>query len=245
MFNQTPEPAPGAYPDFDPRLSPLSVALMERRLGELNRLSEMAVGRLRHLQETLEGEVGEADRKLLIGRGGVGMEFARLSRSLRQIVVLEMEILGLRDAPERAEPDDDGEAEKDAERPERSDLSDRADGGDRVETDGQLLADLNDYRKAPLDIVVAEIRETLGAEPPEDDPFAPPPGRRPAKPRATGRKIVKPAAPVKTAETARTARAASAGVVHPGPAILAAPAGPRRAIRDLLSGTARNRGPPW
>jgi hypothetical protein len=240
MLDQPPHPAPGAYPDFDPRLSPLAIALMERRLGELNRLSKMAVGRLRHLQATLDGDVGEADRKLLIGRGGVGMEFARLSRSLRQIVVLEMELLGLREAPERAEPDED-----DGERPERSDPSDRADGGDRVETDGQLLADLNDYRKAPLDIVVAEIRETLGAEPPEDDPFAPPPGRRPAKPRATGRKIVTPAAPVKTAETARPARAAAAGVVHAGPAILAAPAGPRRAIADLLSGAARNRGPPW
>ena len=36
-----------------------------------------------------------------------------------------------------------------------------------------------DYRRGPLDEVVAGIRETLGAEPPLNDPFAPAAGKAP------------------------------------------------------------------
>jgi hypothetical protein len=116
-----------------------------------------------------------------------------------------------------------------------------------------LLADTKDYRKGPLDIVVAEIRRTLGVEPPEDDPFAPPPGRRAAKPRQDAEKTAEPAAPehpapaedAKTAESAapvRTTRPTKPA--YPHPPIVITPAKPRRAITRLLSGTARNRGPP-
>jgi len=37
----------------------------------------------------------------------------------------------------------------------------------------------SDYRTGPLDQVVAGIRKTIGAEPPENDPFAPPPAKLP------------------------------------------------------------------
>ncbi len=49
------------------------------------------------------------------------------------------------------------------------------------------LGDLNDlrvrldYSNGPLDALIADIRHTLGVEPPEDDPFAPPADRRPGQ----------------------------------------------------------------
>jgi hypothetical protein len=247
------QPAAGAYPDFDPRLSPLAIALMERRLGELRRLSTLALDRVRHLELALEDRMDERERKLLIGRGGISVEFPRALRCFRQVAALELEILGLRKAPDRSEPTeadaDDDRDESDSERPDLNDLNDR---DDRPETRRQLLADTKDYRKGPLDIVVAEIRQILGVEPPEDDPFAPPPGRRAAKPRADAEKIAEPAAPehpapaegAKSAGNAPVRATRPAKPAHPHPPFVITPAKPRRALTRLLSGTARNRGPP-
>jgi hypothetical protein len=242
------KPAAGAYPDFDPRLSPLAIALMERRLAELRRLSDLALERVRHLELALEDRMDERERKLLIGRGGISVEFPRALRCFRQVAALELEILGLRKAPDRSEPTEadarDDRDEADSERPDLNDLNDLNDLTDRPETRRQLLADTKDYRTGPLDIVVAEIRHALGVEPPEDDPFAPPPGRRAAK-------AAKPATP---GNSRRTKGAKPAGNASPAraksptkptrPVIVAAPAKPRRALTRLLSGAAHNRGPP-
>jgi hypothetical protein len=256
MSNATTLPATGAHPDFDPRLSPLAIALMERRLAELRRLSTLALDRVRHLELALEDRMDERERKLLIGRGGISVEFPKALRCFRQVAALELEILGLRKAPDRSEPAeadaDDDRDESDSERPDLNDLNDLNEPDDRPETHRQLLADTKDYRKGPLDIVVAEIRHALGAEPPEDDPFAPPPGRRAAKPRANTEKIAEPAAPEhpaptpdgKPAESAAPARQPPAKPAHPHPPFVITPAKPRRPLTRLLSGTARNRGPP-
>jgi hypothetical protein len=242
------QPAAGAYPDFDPRLSPLAIALMERRLAELRRLSDLALDRVRRLELALEDRMDERERKLLIGRGGISVEFPRALRCFRQVAALELEILGLRKAPDRSEPAEAGadkdRDEADSERPDLNDLNDLNDLTDRPETHLQLLADTKDYRTGPLDIVVAEIRHALGVEPPEDDPFAPPPGRRAAN-------AAKPATP---GSSRRTKGAKPAGNASPAraksptkptrPVIVAAPAKPRRALTRLLSGAAHNRGPP-
>jgi hypothetical protein len=240
------QPAAGAYPDFDPRLSPLAIALMERRLGELRRLSTLALERVRRLELALEDRMDERERKLLIGRGGISVEFPRALRCFRQVAALELEILGLRKAPDRSEPTeadaDDDREESDSERPDLNDLNDLNEPDDRPETRRQLLADTKDYRKGPLDIVVAEIRQALGAEPPEDDPFAPPPGRRAAKPRADAEKIAEPDNPPVAEDTAPVRATRPAKPTQP-PFVIT-PAKPRRALTRLLSGTARNRGPP-
>ena len=250
MSDATTYAAPGAYPDFDPRLSPLAIALMERRLAELRRLSDLALDRVKYLELVLDGKVGERERKLVIGKGGIGMEFPRALRCFRQVIALEMELLGLRDAPDRSEPTNARDAGEDSEteRPERSDLNDL---GDLALTDRQLLGDLQDYRKGPIDIVVAEIRETLGVAPPEDDPFAPPPERRAAKPQPDARPVEPPAVPQNPPSepgpqpAAKAAPARAKGRTRPTrPLIVAAPAKPRRAITRLLSGAAHNRGPP-
>ena len=242
------QPAAGAYPDFDPRLSPLAIALMERRLGELRRLSTLALDRVRHLELALEDRMDERERKLLIGRGGISVEFPRALRCFRQVAALELEILGLRPAPDRSEPKEaDAEDDREDADSERPDLNDLNEPDDRPETHRQLLADTKDYRKGPIDIVVAEIRAALGAEPPEDDPFAPPPGRRTTKPRTDVTKIAEPAtaespAPAESAAPARATHPAKP--THPRPPFVAVPAKPLRAVTRLLSGTARNRGPP-
>jgi hypothetical protein len=235
-----------AYPDFDPALSPLAVALTKQRLAELRRLAKAALDKLAWLESAARNGVDERDRKMLIGKGGAIAEFNRVLRSHCQVTVLELELLGLRKAPDRREPEErkadppDGEEpETDIERPERSDLA------DPPETVGRLMADLRAYRKGPLDIVVAEIRKALDVEPPDDDPFAPPPGRRAAKSRTApkGRETAAPESSV-TAEDAAPARAKTAKPAHPRPPFVAPPAKARRVLTRLLSGTARNRGPP-
>jgi len=124
--------------------------------------------------------------------------------------VLEFEIRGLFQAPDR-----------DAPRRLRLVKSDRPDFEPPDLED--LLADLRqdirpelddvrpDYRTGPLEDVVAGIRKVLGAEPPEDDPFAPPPKPKteeaapPAKlPPATVTLPEKPAASPKPVPTQKT-----------------------------------------
>jgi hypothetical protein len=177
-------------------------ALTERRLAELGRLRDMCLERVESLG-VLNDDLRQSPEqrlKALVGSNGIVASFERVTRSFRQIVVLEFELLGLFNAPDR-----------DAIRKPRL---------PKVRLDG--LADLNldglkdpdnartplDYRIGPLDEVVADIRKTLGAETPADDPFAPPaerivpepvamPGRAasPRKPAMQVRPIVKAAVP--------------------------------------------------
>jgi hypothetical protein len=180
-------------------------ALTERRLAELGRLRDMCLERVESLG-VLNDDLRQSPEqrlKALAGPNGIVASFERVTRSFRQIVVLEFELLGLFNAPDR-----------DAIRKPRL---------PRVRLDG--LADLGllsleqlkgldgagtplDYRIGPLDEVVAGIRKTLGAETPEDDPFAPPVERSvpepvvmqaraasPRKPAMQVRPIVKAAVP--------------------------------------------------
>lgn len=132
-------------------------------------------------------------------------------RSMRQVIVLEFELLGLFNAPDR-----------DAIRPPRlrkvrlDDLNDLFEPNDLNDlNDRDYVGTPLDYRTGPIGEVVADIRKTLGVEAPADDPFAPgverqtyearvsPPGKtaspRPATKRKPGMQVkpaVKAAAPV-------------------------------------------------
>jgi hypothetical protein len=152
-------------------------ALALARLAELDRLME--------LPKLLPVE--EARR--IMGRRGTIQQFERITRAFRQIVVLEFELRGLFVAPDR-----------DAIRPLR--LARSPQEPFKPEDLQKLLAGLHgkqdlsadktrtDYRTGPLDVVVAGIRKALGAEAPQNDPFAPPkeprvrPQAQPATPRA-------------------------------------------------------------
>jgi hypothetical protein len=162
-------------------------ALTRERLAELDRLRNKGMTRMEMLDASLDLVPPERRWEVLLGRNGQVAQFDRIARAVRQIIVLEFELQGLFRGPDRekfglglAVPRADLDI---------NDLDDLRDPGGRKRED---LKDRSDYRRGPLDEVVAGIRKTLGAEPPENDPFAPPPDRKPvqavfpAKPASSG-----------------------------------------------------------
>ena len=146
------------------------VVLTRRRLKELDRLRDCAFVQLARLNETTLALEKDQLFDKIVGPKGTMAEVDRFGRVIRQVMVLEFELRGLFKAPDR-----------DAPRKLRLVKSDRP--GFVPPTDENLLGDLDrleelldirtDYSRRPLDEVVAGIRETLGAEPPPNDPFAP------------------------------------------------------------------------
>jgi len=169
----------------------LLALLTKRRLKELDRLRDFGFKQIERFNAAAESVPRELLFERMLGSKGQVLEFERLARTIRQIMVLEFEIRGLFAAPDR-----------DAPRRLRLVKSDRPDFEPPDLED--LLADLRrdiptgfddvrpDYRTGPLEDVVAGIRKVLGAEPPEDDPFAPPP-----KPRIEEAASQEAAAPAK------------------------------------------------
>lgn len=165
---------------LEPAVDPAEIARLTRaRLKELDRLRDVAflpIEKLADACETLPRErVFDA---LLANAGRQVMDFERLARAIRQITVLEFELRGLFKAPNR-----------DAPRKLKLVKSDRPGfippelENFRFDLELEGLEDYldvrSDYRTGPLDQVVAGIRKTIGAEPPENDPFAPPPQKPP------------------------------------------------------------------
>jgi hypothetical protein len=152
-------------------------ALTERRLAELDRLRSIGMEQAETLSSVTRklACAPEAQYRAMVGGKGTIREFDRLNRAIRQIVVLEFELRGLFKAPDRggvAKPKL-GESRYDLLR----DLNDYSDlYNDRRDIDD--INDLNDlrvrldYRKDPVDRLVADIRSILGVDAPKDDPFA-------------------------------------------------------------------------
>ena len=144
-------------------------ALTRRRLGELEMLFDVGVERLTAIPTHLSGDPFKA-----------ATAFERVTRALRQITVLEQELLGLRKAPRR-------------DAPPRTIAEKMARGHDpmrltRMSPSELSLSDLRErsgYSNGPLDKVVAGIRKVLDVPCPTDDPFAPDAGRKAAERRET------------------------------------------------------------
>jgi hypothetical protein len=146
-------------------------ALTLARLAELDRLRNFSFAQAERLME-LPKVVPVEEARRMFGKRGTIQQFDRITRAFRQIVVLEFELRGLFDAPDR-----------DAIRPLR--LARPPKDPFKVEDLQKLLTDLHgkqdlgkaktrtDYRTGPIEDVVAGIRKALGAEPPRNDPFAP------------------------------------------------------------------------
>ena len=199
-------------------LSGDDAALTLARLAELDRLRNFSFAQAERLMELPKVLPVEEARRIM-GRMGTIRQFDRITRAFRQIVVLEFELRGLFVAPDR-----------DAIRPLRlarppkdpfkvEDLQKLLNGlhGKQDLSDAKTRAD---YRTGPLDVVVAGIRKALGAEPPENDPFAPPreprvrPPAQPAAPRQAASPPSKPApATVKLPEKPQVNRAFEAAVL--------------------------------
>jgi hypothetical protein len=177
-------------------------ALTLARLAELDRLRNFSFAQAERLMD-LPKVVPVEEARRMFGKKGTIQQFDRITRAFRQIVVLEFELRGLFNAPDRdaIRPLRLGRPPKDSFKPE--DLQ-------------KLLADLHgkqdlsslktrtDYRTGPIEDVVAGIRKVLGAEAPPNDPFAPRKDR--------------PARPV---------QAAAAPAAKPGPATVKLPERPQ------------------
>jgi hypothetical protein len=143
-------------------------------LGDLQHLRSYAMGFAERLDRQARGLLTVAEQENA-ERGDLSLKFVRTARSVRQIVVLEQETMGLRPIPEaraaaRPSPSHreavgpspgsspgqalsrDAEERHDNERREPSDLKDR----ERSDLD-----DLYDYDDGPLEQVLAGVRKAL------------------------------------------------------------------------------------
>jgi hypothetical protein len=156
-----------------PTGDPAEVARLTReRLKELDRLRDFGFLQIERFNKAAATVPTAVLLDRMLGAKGQVMEFERLARTMRQIMVLEFELRGLFKAPDRDAPRKLRLVKSDRPGFEPPDL-------EKFHLELEPLEDLldirSDYRTGPLDQVVAGIRKTLGAEPPENDPFAPPP----------------------------------------------------------------------
>ena len=233
-------------------------ALTQARLAELDRLRALGFAQLERLNEATLALPADQLLARMTGSKGNMAEYDRFNRSIRQIMVLEFELRGLFKAPDR-----------DAPRKLRLVKSDRP--GFVPPTFEQLMARLTDignfdpreldprgfdlldirtdYRRGPLDEIIAGIRDTLGAEAPPDDPFAPvaqapepaTPEPAPAPPRGSEYYMrARPAEPEPVGpQTKPSMKAAELAIMATGGKGFRKPSAKTRSSRHR-----RNRGPP-
>ena len=181
-------------------------ALVHRRLAELGRLLDIGFLELERMNMTADTLATSAlvppDQLLRLQIRNVECS-GRVVRSIRQIMVLEFELLGLFEAPDR-----DGAKRRMLKRNLSGRLGPRAiEIGlfDPIDPAELLEQDVRpDYSKGPMADVVASIRRTLGAKPPPNDPFAPDADVRAETPKQAA---AEPAAPPPTAAAPRPAPA--------------------------------------
>src|SRR6266702_6118385 len=209
MFSQAPlsKPTDTSQPAEIVRLTLL-------RLAELDRLREAGMDQAMRLTAAAEGLSPADEYRRMVGPGGTIAQYDKVAKAVRQVVVLEFELRGLFKAPDR----DDFFTPRLVKENLLGDLYDYDDLFD-FDKARRGLGDLNDllvrldYSNGPIDALIADIRHTLGVEPPEDDPFSPPADRRPgqsllldwmrtppdrpaAKPRKPGMQVKQPVKPV-------------------------------------------------
>ncbi len=142
----------------------------DSRLDELARLREIGIAGAERISRCMQGKATPAEAALLASKDGLLVEFMRTSRAVRQVIVLEMELMGLRPAPDRDAP-------RGIHAPDAGANDNRGRPGD-VLAFGDIGNDY-DYNHGPLDEVVARIRKDLRVAAPAEDPFAPKARREP------------------------------------------------------------------
>jgi len=151
-------------------------AVTREQLAELDRLRGLGVRAARAFEEMLDHVGGATDISVFIRRkNGIISEYVRLMRAVRQAIILQRELMGLRPPrvvrqPAKRRPAAD-ETPDDAE----DDLREPSDTAtERERPDAADDWDALDYR--PVGEAIAWIRRTLGAPPPDRDPFGGDPG---------------------------------------------------------------------
>jgi hypothetical protein len=249
-------PATAIAPIARPAMDAAEIARLTRaRLKELDRLRDVAFLQVEKLADACEALPREqVFSALLANAGGQVMDFERLARSIRQIMVLEFELRGLFQAPDRDAPRKLRLVKSDRPGFEPPEVENLSDPGDLFDPgDLEPLEDLegfldirSDYRTGPLDQVVAGIRKTIGAEAPENDPFAPPPERQaaPAKlPPATVKLPQKQPSPdLSLAQRQAAVKAAAVAIRAKGGNGFRKPS--KKAIAKARAARHRGQGPP-
>jgi hypothetical protein len=196
------------------------------RLEELGRLRAIGVQGAERISLCFEGKLSAEDAAVVAGKDGLPMEFCRTARAVRQVIVLEMELVGLRAAPDR---EADREALKQVNRQDE-------DRPDRDPRESDRLRDASDYSNGPMEDVVARIRKDLHVEAPPNDPFAPRP-RKAAEPKETSPARPEPKAEAPKAESLKARAPKAAAKAAPKPAAKSTPG----TARGGFAGTPGNR----
>jgi hypothetical protein len=210
------------------------VELRAQQFAELARLRALGMQNVETLSRWSAGDLTDQEAKALAGMGGFVMEYCRVAKAIRQVIVLELELSGQREAPDR----DAIRAPR-----EQDDTDPQEQYGERRERDG--IYERSDYDNGPLDLVIAKVRKALRADAPENDPF---------KPRKT-RQTSADAAPAEitpvniTLDDVPPLKVANDGgaapAIGPGKHFNPTPTQTyNRAARRQAERAARNRGPP-
>jgi hypothetical protein len=224
-------------------------AMRDRQMAELARMRAAGMATIERIGRWSDGLLSAAEVKELAGRRGIVNEYVRVARGVRQIIVLEQETMGWRAAPLRDvdAPDEELDGGEDGALEEADDLEalERDYGATRERFGSD--DDLDDYDTGPLDQVIARVRKDLNIEPPEDDPFAPPPGRRPVDNRrdsgSGGAKASEPGAANDGATSSEQGSRGEARVASGFPAVEREGAD-GAALATAADAAARSRGPP-
>jgi hypothetical protein len=201
----------------------------DRQLDELRRMRRVGMVFVHQLKLSAKGQLDPDIETVFAHRSkGIIRDYTAIARAVRQILLLEQELLGIR------KPRRDRKA-----KPETAAVQQDAQGTQdgKLRPLGDNLTEYYDFR--PVGEAVGFIRETLAIEPPQNDPF-PPPERRPAEaappdPQAESQVLATPAVSLKPAPaihapaetfTQDLGHALVFMVVRPGPWARQPPRGP-------------------
>jgi hypothetical protein len=152
-------------------------ALTIQRLAELDRLRDIGLKQAETLATLYPLLSPEQQIRRMTGNGGTVAGYERIIRAIRQITVLEFELRGLFNGPNRDAPRKPRLVKPERKIDKPIDLESRL---NRILAGQESVFDIrSDYRAGPLDEVVAGIRMTLGTTAPLNDPFAKDAERKP------------------------------------------------------------------
>jgi hypothetical protein len=163
----------------------------DRQLYELRRMRKVGMVFVHQLERSAKGKLDPDVESVFAHRSkGIIRDYATVARAVRQILLLEQELRGIR------KPRRDRKA-----KPEKAAVIAQTQGKQdgKLRPLGDNLTEYYDFR--PVGEAIGFIRETLAIAPPENDPF-PKPERKPAEaappdPESDTQAIAKPAVSLK------------------------------------------------
>jgi hypothetical protein len=172
MFQALPtDPSVSAEDRFLAGIREAAQRVKDRQLHELRRMRRVGMVFVHQLKLSARGKLDPDVETVFAHRSkGIIRDYATIARAVRQILLLEQELLGIR-KPRR---DRKAKSEKVAAIAPAADSKQLG----KLRPLGDNLTEYYDFR--PVGEAIGFIRETLAIEPPQNDPF-PPPERKQAE----------------------------------------------------------------